>query len=189
MEDLMDVMIDIESLSLKPNALVLSIGVVPFSVADSAVYEGRYFQLNIREQQVLGRHVDVDTIAWWINQAETNPKAAEVFRTKGSSLVPAMYEFGQYVAQETHEGGRIWALGPQFDIVVLESLLEDCGVSKPWDYKQINDMRTIRSFVKRLGVEHEIRCPENMAMHDAHADATHQARWLVQALKYLGVET
>lgn len=184
----MDLMIDIESLSLASNALVLSIGVVPFSVAAETVHEGRYFVLDIREQQTMGRHIDVSTVEWWLNQAMTNPGAAGVFHAPRTSVHIAMFELAEYIKDEIREGGEVWANGPQFDLVVLRSLFDDCGYAIPWKYHSERDMRSIRYLMKRMGVDIEREIAPNQTQHDALSDADWQARYVVQAFKHLGVE-
>lgn len=188
----MDLSIDIEGLSLKPNALVLSIGVVPFCVADSKTFEGRYFVLNHHEQKRKGRDVDPDTVAWWIDQALHNPGAADVFTAPRQQVEVALYEFQLFVQQTTQEGGEIWFNGPQYDQIVLESLLRDFGMSCPWKYSKVRDMRTLRYLLARLNdIEDpmELGLAPNMLEHDALSDADWQARYIMRALKLLGVET
>jgi hypothetical protein len=68
----MDIMLDIETLSTRPDAVVLTIGAVKFSpwASDVNTDDGLYVRVNVDEQLELGRHVQQDTIDWWGRQAE-----------------------------------------------------------------------------------------------------------------------
>ena len=64
-------MIDLETLSTRPDATICTFGACKFSPYNqNDIVDGIYFRIDIDEQITLGRHVDDNTIAWWGNQAE-----------------------------------------------------------------------------------------------------------------------
>ena len=64
-------MIDLETLSTKPDATVLTVGAIKFDpYTDLEPHSGLYLRLNVDEQSELDRHVDQGTLEWWAKQDE-----------------------------------------------------------------------------------------------------------------------
>ena len=68
----MDIMLDIETLSTRPEAVVLTLGAVKFDPwADEVNTEtGLYIRIDVDEQLTLNRHVQQDTVDWWGRQPQ-----------------------------------------------------------------------------------------------------------------------
>ena len=68
----MDVMLDLETLSTRPESVILTLGAVKFSPwgEDIDTENGLYVRVNVDEQLELGRHVLDSTIDWWGTQPE-----------------------------------------------------------------------------------------------------------------------
>jgi len=135
-----DVMIDIETLSTAPDALVLSIGARQF---DCVGREGPWFGEallvvpDLVDQLLMGRRVDRSTQEWWSKQ---DPQAATHWRTpsKAFTVRTALAELHTFV----RDAPRVWARGPHFDIAILDSLYQCYGMKSPWRYNTIRDVRT-----------------------------------------------
>ena len=179
------VMIDIETLSLQPNAQVLSIGACVFDSAGNILDE-----LELFPRFVEGRHISTDTVLWWLQQndaarmsivsPERMPRKdvhhqLEQFLLSAGNEQLEPQDDGTPVARFTPP--PIWAIGPQFDMVVLQSYFTD--LPSLWGYRQINDARTLRQFYK--GEWHRPRVE-----HSALADAVAQATWTAEAMAYIG---
>lgn len=136
-----DIMIDIESLSLQPDAVVLSIGAVKFSCQSTC--EPRYGDRlllvpNVLQQIAVGRHVDPKTQTWWAGQ----PQAASAhWKNPGEDLFvqTALAALSRF----TEGYQRIWANGICFDITVLEHLYRQFNLTAPWKYNAVRDARTV----------------------------------------------
>jgi hypothetical protein len=64
-------MIDLETLSTRPDATVLTLGAIKFDpYTDAEPHSGLYIRLNVDEQSHLNRHVDEGTLEWWGRQDE-----------------------------------------------------------------------------------------------------------------------
>ena len=64
-------MIDLETLSTKPNATILTIGGVkfdPYTYAEPS--QGMYFRVDVDSQTTMGRDVQQETVEWWGKQAD-----------------------------------------------------------------------------------------------------------------------
>ena len=136
----MDVMLDIETLSTRPESVILTLGAVKFSPWDQEVNTetGLYLRIDVDEQLQLDRHVQQETVDWWGKQAEEVREEAlgEHERTRLGDSVDQLNRF--LVGAE-----NIWCQGPAFDIVILENLYRQLGRPTPWQFWQIRDSRTL----------------------------------------------
>jgi hypothetical protein len=57
-----NLMIDLETLAVSPNAVVLSLGAVHFDPYSTGYTDSLYFRIDIDDQDELGREVDPNTI-------------------------------------------------------------------------------------------------------------------------------
>lgn len=172
---MLDLMVDIESLSLDPRAKVLTIGVVFFDRAeDIGVFEHEeLYHLSLDDQ--LDRIESPETRAWW--ESEPSQQAyAEAFRGQG---LPVSFALGALTGQILRtKPSRIWARGPQFDLVVLRSLFADHSLPVPWSHKQERDSRTIEhEFADMIGTPTFV----NACEHSALQDAIYEAKMIQQA--------
>jgi hypothetical protein len=167
----MDVMLDIETLSTRPESVLLTIGAVKFDPwgDDVDTDHGLYHRVNVDEQLELGRHVQEETVQWWGNQP------ADVFEE-------AMGESNRVsLAQMTADLNRflvgvenIWCQGPAFDIVILENLYRQLIKPTPWQFWQIRDSRTL------FGVHGDPREKGRTGAHNALIDCYYQAQAVQQ---------
>ena len=62
-------MIDLETLSTRPDATILTVGAIKFDpYTNEEPHSGLYLRLNVDEQSELDRHVDDNTLEWWGKQ-------------------------------------------------------------------------------------------------------------------------
>lgn len=145
----MDVMLDIETMSTRLDALVLSIGAVEFTLhaAGPKVHTRMLLVLHWQQQLLLGRHVHQDTQRWWAQQTDearahwTHPSVPPL------PVEASLTELGQYLytAGVARKGGsKLWANGAVFDVGVLEHLYAQLGSNQPpWYYSNVRDARTV----------------------------------------------
>jgi hypothetical protein len=64
-------MIDLETLSTRPDAVILTLGAIKFNpYTQDDPYDPLYFKVDVDAQTALGRHVMEDTINWWSTQPQ-----------------------------------------------------------------------------------------------------------------------
>lgn len=163
----MDIMLDLETLSTRPDATILTFGACKFNPYRSGqpIDTGIYFRISVDEQIGLGRHVDDNTVAWWATQAE-DVRDEALSEHDRISLEQFTKELNKFIV-----GARwIWAQGPVFDIVILENLYRQLGKPAPWQYWQIRDSRTLLS---TLG---DPRDKNKAGLHNALEDCVSQAQ-------------
>ena len=175
----MDVMLDIETLSTRPESVILTLGAVKFSPWDQEVNTetGLYLRIDVDEQLQLDRHVQQETVDWWGKQAEEVREEAlgEHERTRLGDSVDQLNRF--LVGAE-----NIWCQGPAFDIVILENLYRQLGRPTPWQFWQIRDSRTLFS------VHGDPREKGRHGAHNALIDCYYQARAVQQIYNQVGVK-
>ena len=199
-------MIDIETLSTRSNAAIVSIGACLFNpeleadepcagVLDSFIvgvnpdyyYTGRF-------------HVDPKTEAWWKKQSKEVRAGLKINMV--STLPLAMDKFTTWVEEQEFVktatpwkdgSSRVWANSPQFNLVILRSAAQHTYGSTndvPWHYRQETCCRT-HTYLNRSrlwppgGVAALPRLEpstcEGLVAHRADHDAIRQAR-LVQLI-------
>lgn len=188
------IMVDLETLSSKPNALVASIGAVQFGPEGTG--QEFYKVLDMPSQEAMGRHISASTFAWWVQQSED---ARKLFKdvSQVEPVVACLEAFGAFCGRVTDSvvdagGGallkppynvEIWGYGSTFDNVVLRGLYEAAGVKAPWTYRGDLCYRTLVSLAKGL-VEVP---PRTGTHHNALDDARYQAQCAAIYLKRMGV--
>jgi hypothetical protein len=160
------IMLDLETLSTTPNAVILTIGAVkfnPYKVND--ITDGLYLRINVDEQTTLERDVSESTLTWWANQAEDVRTEALSDENRVS-----LDEFYKQLNKFVVGAKDIWCQGPVFDIVILENLYKQKGWPVPWQFWQIRDSRTL------FGVHGDPREKNKAGLHNALEDCVSQAQ-------------
>lgn len=178
----MDIMIDIETLGLKSDATILSIGAVEFGATD--MWDEFYREVDPAQ---LDRNIDPQTVLWWLNQ----PGAA--FLTEGKkTLNDALSDLTAFMYSTYKDNydrsikdyefrGRVWAKSPVFDLAILRHAYEQLGLECPWAYHQERDIRTVQAFVDKSDYPLFVG-----TKHNALDDAKHQAELVQLFLKETG---
>jgi hypothetical protein len=170
-----DVMIDIETMSLKPNAAVASIGAIAFPIdrvsieIDSIIEEPTFSAvLDLRTQR--DRDFDPDTLYWWLSQS-TAAQAGLLDNPRETTGV--LSEFRRWVRSLDVRYG--WSNGANFDHVILQHLFQSRGIEYPFRYTRQLCFRTMKNLIEIS--EHETHVDGPVA-HRALDDAIVQARHL-----------
>lgn len=174
-------MIDIETMSTKPEALVLTIGATEFSLGDSPKCDNPthfYAAVCKKDSERLGRHVEQSTLEWWEKQS----KAAQEAAFNAPNAVPlktALEGLIQYciLVRERHPSGKlhVWGNDPTFDTVILERSFEAVGLPEPWKYFETRSCRTYDSIGETLGFRKKRDLPRTGVHHNALDDCIYQA--------------
>lgn len=156
-------MVDMETMAVSPNAVVLSLGAVHFDPKDQGYTDSIYFRIDLDDQDKLGREIDPNTVDWWAKQ---DPKIMEEAFSPDNriSLVEAMDRFHKFAWGCT----AFWSHGATFDLVILENIYRQLNKPLPWNYWQLRDTRTLFD----LGWDSEM--PKGNK-HDALQDAIRQS--------------
>jgi len=172
-------MLDIETLSTRPDAVVLTLGAVKFDPWSNEVDtdSGLYIRCNVDEQISLGRHVQEETLTWWGKQAEDVREEALGDHNR-VNVHDTLDQINRFIVGSNN----IWCQGPAFDIVILENLYRQVDRPAPWQFWQIRDSRTL------FGVHGDPRDKGAKGAHNALIDCYYQAQAVQQVYKQQGVE-
>ena len=164
-------MFDIETLSTKPDAIVLSIGAVLFN--KHCITDTFYVNLSMKEQLGNGRSITESTFYWWMQQAQEASAAVTTnVQCVGTGLMHLMEWLTDQVDMETL---KVWGNGATFDNVIMRHLLESNGYTEQMLWKFWND-RCFRTYV----AENKIEKVHPDVAHHALADARAQAMTLIR---------
>lgn len=157
------VMLDLETLSLEPNACIVSIGATRFSIQDGIKDQ---FSVNIDpfDSKSYGLHIDKDTIAWWKKQ---DPAVSDMWKIDPQPLKEALTAFCLWF------GGRsipIYGNSPSFDCIAIKEAMKATGIPCPWNFRDETDYRTI---CKMVAVPFEKGDNAHSALHDAIYQTEH----------------
>lgn len=137
-----NVMLDLETLSTRPNALILTIGAIKFTRGGDMLpldqYDTFYRRIDWEKCTGLGMHISRDTMDWWRVQ-DTNSKYEAFLNPDRVPIQTALSEFSAWFGNDK----PIWSNGSDFDCVVLGEAYEACQMTRPWKYTSIRDCRTI----------------------------------------------
>lgn len=178
------VMIDIETLALDDNAAVFSFGYALFN-KDGVTYSGK---LIMNPDKSTGT-VDQNTVDWHnktpvlkanLHEAYDSLKNEEEFCLEIKDLLTSLWTHaGEDKADfKTTRGQKIpqlWAMGPQFDFVILKNMFRRNNIEWPVVFYAERDLRTVLELV-RDSTDIDLRkFIHNPVLHDAEQDAVAQA--------------
>jgi len=168
------VMIDLETLSTRANATILSIGATKFTIGEGII-DKFYCNIDAKSCKTAGLHVDKSTIEWWMQQS---PAARDALLTDQLPLTDALQSFTDWVGKDKV---MPWGNGASFDISIMESAYQAVGLAYPWRYSNIMCYRTVMNL---MGLSNaKIRASENDTHHHALDDAISQTNTLLGILK------
>lgn len=184
------IMIDIETLDTRPKGVVTQIGMVIVDLQDPTtpirVIEET---LPIQPQLELNRTIGADTMLFWMRQPdETRKHLQDCGGNDLEELLAITRNINRKLDSEIRSANNdyeVWARGPQFDVVMLESLFQDCGQSVLWTYDSVRDLRT---FMKQAGVKSEDVDSAGLVPHDAVDDCKFQWRCYSQAVTHISIK-
>lgn len=175
-------MIDIETLSTAVNAAVLSIGAVEFDPMSGKIEREFYHELDLSDQT--NRHIDANTVQWWVKQCLVNTDNIE-FLSKNNrekdAVAYVLHELGAFInggkeyamtRVEGYEKIALWACDPDFDIAILADLYKEHNLPVPWKFSEPKSVRTVRMLTQLAGME----VPHQEADHNALNDCIRQAK-------------
>lgn len=183
-----NIAIDLETFSTRPNAAVIQIGAVPFSIENGDLLEEEAFSIWVDPSQYEINanttnnadlfHIDTETLRWW---QEQDPFIQAKAGRLGEKLSVACVEFLQWVnsycgAMDLDRKELIpWCQGASFDFPILENFLRVAGgVDSFFDFRNYRCGRTLWSLatesvdIKNLLTD---SIPNFGKKHDALVDA------------------
>lgn len=164
-------MLDLETLSTRPNAVILVICAVRFNRNHTysekidekslGTMETFYKRILIHSCLHLGLHVDKQTEDWW-NQQDEDIMYEALLNPDRDSLPTVLKSFSKWFGSNPRM--RIWGNGSSFDVTILGEAYRLCGIEPPWKYWNVRDLRTVVDLGK-------------VYMNDLPQDGHHNAKY------------
>lgn len=168
-----DVMIDLETLSTRSNAAILTIGAIKFK-RDSN-YDAKRDYTTLPKKDVFYRritltscihadmHIDKNTVEWWVKQGEEARNEA-LFHLDRVPLKKALKELSAWIGTSKY----VWGNGSSFDITILEEAYRRCKLTPIWKFWNVRDLRTVYDLGKVWSV-HVPNSGHHHALHDCYS--------------------
>jgi hypothetical protein len=168
------IMLDLETLSTRADAIIVSIGAVKFNMTGEMDEIGFYAVCDLHQP---GRHFSPDTLAWWMTQSD---EARAVFSDKNAiTLNDALTQLSQWADRDDY---KMWSNGANFDIPIINHAFDTQFVPRATKHWNEQCYRTMKNLYKSVPL------PEFKGVkHNALADAAHQARHLQDIHKFMTV--
>jgi hypothetical protein len=188
------IMFDIESLDLGPRSLTTQIAMYGFDMETEELLPDPlhiYLPMQAQLDLIPARTISADTFVWWMGQSDDARQAFEKNVSDSFEELPILMRqlvrrFNKFTNNDQVEYELI-AKGPQFDIVNVESLLRDCGMTKPWKYDRVVDLRTLMRYagMSNRTADLETFQPDGFIPHRADWDAKFQINLYFEAKRQL----
>jgi exodeoxyribonuclease VIII len=159
---MIDVMLDLETLGNSSRAAIASIGLCVFGAGEKTGY---YAQVDLADAMKHGE-ADASTLTWWLQQSDE----ARAGLTVGDRL-PLSFALTELVRWYPKGLTRLWCHAT-FDAPIIDHAFARTGVTRPWPYRSVRDLRTLYDIAEQLNVA----IPDRKGVHH-HAldDAIFQA--------------
>lgn len=184
------VMLDLETMGLRPNAAIVSIGAVHFEgVTDQSLSHGTvlgnndlrvvdsmHVAVSLKSCLDAGLTTDQSTVDWWSKQSA---EARSSWQQEGApTLEDALTSLSAFVRRMGSEKDVCpWGNGADFDLVLLKSAYGALGADPPWRYWNHRCYRTVK------GLFPVAEIPRQGTHHNALDDAVHQVATLRQIVR------
>lgn len=181
------IMLDLETLGTKPDAAIISVGMVASKRGlgkEPEILESLDIAIDLDSALASGGIIDAATLMWWMQHEQETARAAYLGYQESHSMAAALVMITKFIHNYA-TGTRaplIWGNGSDFDNVVLRNAFDRSGLIVPWNFRQNRCFRTLKNMRPEF-MELE---PEFLGVrHNALDDAMHQTKWLHSILNLL----
>lgn len=181
----MDTMLDLETLSTRPDAAILQVAAVAFDPDPyrPTIVSGDQFNMYARIDSDGQGRVENDTLRFWLLADDPARRALAAGLDGADGLVSVLVAFA---AWRQRYPGPIWSHGASFDIPILDAAYARVGLQVPWGYRDTRDTRTLYALATPDGRPPEVPAFDVRGVeHDALYDARLQARQVREAYRLL----
>ncbi|MGG4608668.1 3'-5' exonuclease [Providencia sp. Me31A] len=168
-------MVDLETMSNKGNAAIVSIGAVAFEPSTGELGPEFYLTVDLVSCEKLGLHIDADTVLWWMKQGS---EARAGIVADGVNLRRALHDLNCFAEDTLTNDVQVWGNGVDFDNVILHNAYGAVGLDPFWKHWNNRCVRTIVELGRSAGIDPKRTLEFEGEQHNALADAIHQAKYV-----------
>lgn len=158
-----EIMLDLETLSVRSNAVIVIIGAVKFNrygkLKPLIELDTFYRRVDIKSCTDVGLHIDNNTVKWW-NTQKKDVKFEALEHPDRINIKKALIEFSEWMKPCE----KIWGNGDDFDCTILGEAYLHCGIDIPWKFWHTRDCRTLFD----LANVYKKNLPKNNEHHAIH---------------------
>ncbi len=179
MEEDVHIMVDLETLGVEVDSVIVSISAVTFSLGKESVTNG--FEANVDIQSSLdnGRKIYGDTLSWWMSQEKE--ALGKTFNNKKEkhSIHASLNTFKWWLSKQTEDLNNlyIWGNSNRVDLGMLAYKNPNPG----WHHWNERDVRTLVSLAPQFKKEE----PFVGTKHYGIDDCKHQIKYVKKTWDYL----
>ncbi|EMF3489331.1 3'-5' exoribonuclease [Salmonella enterica] len=172
-----NLMTDLETMGKKSIAPIVSIGGVFFDPQTGKLGPEFYKAVSLESAMEQRASPDADTILWWLRQI---PEARAAICADAVSITTALIEFNDFITchADNLKYMKVWGNGANFDNVILRGAFERADIPCLWNYWNDHDVRTMVTLGRAVCFDPKRDMPFDGDMHNALADARHQAKYV-----------
>lgn len=168
-------MVDLETMSNKGNAAIVSIGAVAFELSTGEIGPTFYSVVDLRSCEHAGLHIDADTVLWWLKQSS---EARSQIVVDGVNLHKALHDLSRFAEGALTDDVQVWGNGVDFDNVILRNAYGAVGLGPFWKHWNNRCVRTIVELGRNAGIDPKKTLQFEGEPHNALDDAIHQAKYV-----------
>ncbi|MEY1162478.1 3'-5' exonuclease [Providencia manganoxydans] len=168
-------MLDLETMSNKSNAAIVSIGAVAFEPSEAEIGPAFYQVVDLRSCERAGLHIDADTVLWWMKQS--SEARAEIVGV-GYELEEALGDLNHFAERFLTDDVQVWGNGVDFDNIILRNAYDAVDIEPFWKHWNNRCVRTIVELGRNAGIDPKKTLALEGEQHNALADAIHQAKYV-----------
>ncbi len=144
--------LDIETLSKRPTAAIISIAAKCFTFAENTgemPLDAFFKTVNASTCVMYGLHFDMDTVSWWQKQSEEAKRVHLQHGDIAVTISQALLALREYylkackLMEPIGQRPLVWCQGTDFDIPILRNAYQTVlGTDAPWSHGDVRDSRT-----------------------------------------------
>lgn len=160
------IMLDLETLGVSPNSVILSIGACKFDPDTGITHSDFYVVVNTQSCVDVGMAIDPETVKWWQDKDANAREVLALAETSKTTIHQALTLLNEYATRNS----CVWGNGSDFDNAMIQEAYRKCGMEPVWAFWNNRCYRTVKNMfpvpMKRIGTHHN-------ALDDAKSQANH----------------
>lgn len=183
MKQIIDVMLDLETLGLGNSPVISQISAVAFDIETGDCFEEFNIKVSPQSCVALGLSIDAGTVEWWLKQDQTVLNNVIVKSiSEGLDIKKTLEDFSFFLNElkKTHDAKelRLWGNGTLADNKWIESAFDLAKLPKAFKYWEHSDVRTLVDLGVRItGMDAKKATIFIGEKHNAIDDCKHQIKY------------
>ncbi|EKT55501.1 3'-5' exonuclease [Providencia sneebia] len=170
-----NLMLDLETMSNKGNAAIVSIGAVAFEPSTGEIGPTFYTVVDLISSERAGLHIDADTVLWWMKKSS---EARAAIIADGCWLDESLGDLNLFAERVLTDDVQVWGNGVDFDNVILRNAYNAVNLEPFWKRWNNRGVRTIVELGRNTGIDPKRTLAFEGEPHNALDDAIHQAKYV-----------